>query len=100
MRKRFFFITSVFRYEVLLYGDVENLIKRRSNPEQQPMYYVSIEDTYDVIKRAHIATGHGDRDRMVKEISKKYVNVTRDAIELFKSYCYECQKKQTSRKES
>ncbi|XP_066971895.1 KRAB-A domain-containing protein 2-like [Macrobrachium rosenbergii] len=30
---------------------------------------------------------------MVKEIGKKYVNVTRDAIELFKSYCYECQKK-------
>ena len=57
------------------------------------MYYVSIEDTYDVIKRAHIATGHGGRDRMVKEIGKKYVNVTRDAIELFKSYCYKCQKK-------
>ena len=57
------------------------------------MYYVSIEDTYDVIRRAHIATGHGGRDRMVKEIGKKYVNVTRDAIELFKSYCYECQKK-------
>ena len=40
------------------------------------MYYVSIEDTYDVIRRAHIATGHGGRDRMVKEIGKKYVNVT------------------------
>ncbi|XP_064083051.1 KRAB-A domain-containing protein 2-like [Macrobrachium nipponense] len=57
------------------------------------MYYVSIEDTYDVIKRAHIATGHGGRDQMVREIGKKYVNVTRDAIELFKSYRYECQKK-------
>lgn len=56
------------------------------------MYYVSIEDTYDVIKHAHIATGHGGRDRMVKEIGKNYVNATRDAIELFKSYCYDCQK--------
>ena len=36
-----------------------------------------IEETFDVIKRAHIATGHGGRDRMVKELGKKYANVTR-----------------------
>ena len=44
------------------------------------MYYVSIENAYDVIKRTHIATGHGGRDWMVKEIGKKYINVTHDAI--------------------
>jgi hypothetical protein len=49
------------------------------------LYYVHIEETFDVIKRAHIATGHGGRDRMLKELGKKYVNVTRDSIELFKS---------------
>ncbi|XP_037780277.1 KRAB-A domain-containing protein 2-like [Penaeus monodon] len=49
------------------------------------LYYVIIEDTYDVIKGAHIATGYGGRDRMIKE--------TREALELFKSYCEECQKK-------
>jgi hypothetical protein len=48
---------------------------------------VHIEETFDVIKRAHIATGHGGRDRMLKELGKKYVNVTRDSIELFKSMC-------------
>ena len=46
-----------------------------------------IKETFDVIKRAHIATGHGGRDRMLKELGKKYVNVTRDSIELFKSMC-------------
>jgi hypothetical protein len=46
---------------------------------------VHIEETFDVIKRAHIATGHGGRHRMVKELGKKYANVTRDSIELFKS---------------
>ncbi|XP_037774291.1 KRAB-A domain-containing protein 2-like [Penaeus monodon] len=36
---------------------------------------------------------HGGRDRMIKETAKKYVNITREAFELFKSYCEECQKK-------
>ena len=41
-----------------------------------------IEETFDVIKRSHIATGHGGRARMVKELGKKYANVTRDSIEI------------------
>jgi hypothetical protein len=54
---------------------------------ENSLYYVHIEETFDVIKRAHIATGHGGRDRMLKELGKKYVNVTRDSIEVFKSKC-------------
>ena len=81
------------RYEILQCGDLEKLIKKRKYPEETPMYYVSIEDTYDVVRRAHLYTGHGGRDRMLKELGKKYTNVTRDALELFKSYCQECQKK-------
>ena len=30
---------------------------------------------------------------MLKKLGKKYANVTRDALELFNSYCQECQKK-------
>uniref|UniRef100_A0A4W3GZE2 KRAB-A domain-containing protein 2-like n=1 Tax=Callorhinchus milii TaxID=7868 RepID=A0A4W3GZE2_CALMI len=81
------------RYEVLQCGDVEKLIKRRTNPEEPPLYYVSIEDTFEVIKRAHIATGHGGRDRMIKELQHKYANVPTKALELFKSLCEDCQKK-------
>ena len=29
---------------------------------------------------------------MVKELGKKYANVTRDSIELFKSMCLDCQR--------
>jgi len=36
----------------------------------------TMEDTFDVIKRAHIATGHGGRDRMMKELQRKYANIT------------------------
>jgi len=82
-----------FRYEIMQCGDVEKLIKRRQDPDESPVYYVSIEDTFELIKRVHLATGHGGRDRMTKEINKKYANITREALELFKSICEESQKK-------
>ncbi|XP_066964221.1 KRAB-A domain-containing protein 2-like [Macrobrachium rosenbergii] len=81
------------KYEVLQCGDVEKLIKKRQTPDETPVYYVSIEDTYDIVKRAHVATGHGGRDRMTKELQVKYANIQRDTVELFKSLCQECQKK-------
>jgi len=87
-----------FRYEVLQCGDVEKLIKKRTAPEDPPVYYVCIEDMYDIIKRAHMATGHGGRDRMYKHLGTKYVNITKDAVELFKSYCSVCQEREKARR--
>ncbi|XP_052791955.1 KRAB-A domain-containing protein 2-like [Mya arenaria] len=80
-------------YEIIQCGDVEKLIKKRTHPEESPLYYVTIEDTFDVIKRAHIATGHGGRDHMINELQRKYANITTKALEHFKSLCAECQKK-------
>ena len=74
------------KYEILQ-CDVEKLIRRRKSNDDPIQYYVHIEDTFDVIKRAHIATGHSGRDRMVKVLGKKYANVTRNYIEMFKSMC-------------
>ena len=54
---------------------MEKLVKKRTHPEESPLYYVTVEDTFDVIKRAHIATGHGGRDRMIKELQRKYANI-------------------------
>ena len=81
------------KYEILECGDVQKLIKKRQTPDELPVYYASIEDTFDIIKKAHVATGHGGRDRMMKELSVKYANILRDDVELFKSLCQECQKK-------
>ena len=81
------------KYEVLVCGDVEKLIKKRKTPEESPMYYATIEDTYDIINKAHIATGHGGRDRMLKHLGPKYANITTEAVELYKSYCLVCQEK-------
>ena len=88
-RHQYYFLS---KYEVLQCGDAEKLIKKRQTPDETPVYYVSIEDTYDIVKRAHVATGHGGRDRMTKELQVKYANIQRDTVELFKSLCQQFQK--------
>ena len=82
-----------YRYEVLQCGDVEKLIRKRKDPAESPCYYTTLEDTFDVIRRAHTATWHGGRDRMMKKLQKKYANIPIKALELYKSLCVECQKK-------
>ena len=85
------------KYEILQCGDVEKLIIHRKSNDDTIQYYVHIEETFDVITRAYIATGHGGRDGMVKELGKKYASVTSDYIELFKSMCTDCQRNRVRR---
>ncbi|XP_068246530.1 KRAB-A domain-containing protein 2-like [Palaemon carinicauda] len=80
------------KYEILKCGDILKLIRRRTANED-PIYFDTLEDTFYIIKRAHIATGHGGRDKMVKELSKKYANITHDATSIYKSLCIEYQRK-------
>lgn len=75
------------KYEVLQCGDVEKLMKKRKSPDDLTVYYVTIEDTYDIISKAHIASGHCGRDKMVKHFGQKYDNITTYAVELFKLNC-------------
>ncbi|XP_068209311.1 KRAB-A domain-containing protein 2-like [Palaemon carinicauda] len=82
------------KYEVLQCGNVEKIIKTRQTLGSTRVYYVSIEDTFDIVKRAHVATGRSWQSRHNdKELQVKYDNIQRDTIELFKSLCLECQKK-------
>ena len=36
-------------------------------------------------------TGHGGRDKMLKETSKRFTNITHDSLNLFKTLCVQCQ---------
>ena len=74
-------------------GDVEKLIRKRGDPTTPPLYFVAVEDMFDIIHRAHLATGHGGRDRMLKDIGRKYANIPKQAVGLYKKHCEECQKK-------
>jgi hypothetical protein len=38
---------------------------------------------FNVVQNIHIATGHGGRDKMIKEANTKYANVSIEALELF-----------------
>ena len=56
----------ISKFEIIQCGDVGKPIKKRLTEEDTHLYFVSIEDTFDIINRAHISTGYGGRDRMVK----------------------------------
>ncbi|XP_068212664.1 uncharacterized protein [Palaemon carinicauda] len=71
------------KYEVLQCRTTEKLIKRRSTRQKSPLCYVSIEETFDVVKSTHISTGHVGRDRMLKELQNKYANIPIKDVELF-----------------
>lgn len=71
--------------EVLQCGDTE----KQRRPKDTVLNYISIEDTYDAIKWAYLATGHGGRDRNAKG---KKITIIAYAVKLLKSYCQECKK--------
>lgn len=88
------------RYQVVQCGDVEKLIKKRSadaGVEVKTLYFAHMDDMFDIVKRAHVSTGHGGRDKMLKTLSQKYANVTCDVVELYKSLCAECLQKRKRR---
>ena len=37
------------RYQILQCGDIEKLIKKRKTEQEEPIYYVCIENIYDVV---------------------------------------------------
>ena len=75
------------KYEILQCGNVEKLIRKREDGEQNPIYFVTIEEMFDAIKQMHINTGHGGRDKLIKEISKTFANITHESLNLFKTLC-------------
>ncbi|XP_060857765.1 KRAB-A domain-containing protein 2-like [Metopolophium dirhodum] len=77
------------RFNVLEFGDTKKLVTRG----EPVKYYLPMEDIFDVIDLSHIAVGHGGRDRLKVETSRKYANITTDMINIFLSLCETCQKK-------
>ena len=74
-------------------GDLSKLIRKRKTDNDDIKYFVLIEETYDIIKKAHLALNHAGRDKMQKEINRKYANITLNCINFYKSVCEECQLK-------
>lgn len=55
---------------------------------------------FNVLDSTHKAIGHGGRDKMNKELSKKYKNITQQVINLYLSLCKTCQLKKPTQKKN
>ncbi|XP_055948914.1 KRAB-A domain-containing protein 2-like [Argiope bruennichi] len=54
-------------------------------------FYVALEEIYGFLNEAHKWIKHGCRDRIVRKLqSQGIVNITRDTVELFLSFCKLC----------
>ena len=62
------------------------------------LYYVTFDELFNVIHEAYIAIGHGGRTRMIKEVNRKYKNMTVESIVTYLRLCDPCEKKKTREK--
>ena len=68
------------RYEILRCCDVEKLIYKHMNLTEEPVYFVNIDDTYDIGKHANISTGQGDKVQTLTQHSRYLTGESRTHI--------------------
>jgi hypothetical protein len=74
----------VRKYDVITISGKDRLIKPvAETAECKVLYYVTNEELFDIIHNAHLAIGHGGRNRMVSEINKLYCNITKETIMIY-----------------
>lgn len=77
----------------------EAIINQKGNsPGDSPACFAPLEDLCDTIRGAHVAIGHGGRDRLLTELIQKYANVSTLTVVLYKARCEECHKQTTNNK--
>lgn len=88
-----------FRFDVIFVHDNYKLIVPTKD-KSVVLYYVSDGNLYNLLKSTHVLIGHGGRDRMIKELSKNFKNISRSDICTFLQTCEPCQEKQKSIKKA
>src|SRR4051794_12614691 len=66
----------VRKYNIMTISGTERLIRPVNEGSETVLYYVTTEDLFKTLEEAHVAVGHGGRNRMTSELKKKYCNVT------------------------
>ena len=59
------------RFDIHEIGEMNTLVSRGETAKSS----LQAEEMYAVIEAAHLAVGHGGRDRLKTETARKYVNV-------------------------
>ncbi|XP_035207888.1 KRAB-A domain-containing protein 2-like [Stegodyphus dumicola] len=62
------------------------------------IFYCSSDMLFDIIYETHVSIGHGGRDHIIKQLNRRYKNITQNDIKLFLSVCESCQQKRNMRK--
>ena len=79
------------KYGVVTMLNIDRLIKLdHKNSKNQVLYYAYDEEIFDIILAAHKLVGHGGIKKTSIELEKKWSNITRPIIILFKSFCKSC----------
>ncbi|KAI5717175.1 hypothetical protein M8J77_001334 [Diaphorina citri] len=81
------------KFDVLKVGDTEKLICPLDEGNQSVRFYAHFEELFGLVQEAHTSIGHGGRTRMLKELQKKYKNITIQIIMIYLNLCEICQKK-------
>ena len=81
------------RFQVIQESGRNSLI--RPGTVHNPVYYLVIEEIYDVINTAHASCGHSGRDRIRYALKDRYANITYDMIIEYLKDCEACQAKKS-----
>jgi len=64
----------VGKYDILTINNKERLIK--SLNDDTILYYITIDELFNILHLTHSTIGHGGRHRMDSELKSKYCNIT------------------------
>lgn len=81
------------RFDVIKVQNVEKLIVPMKKGDLKILYYIALEDLFDVIYEAHVAINHGGRDRTHRQLNALYKNLTVSDVKCFLEICTVCQEK-------
>jgi hypothetical protein len=94
-------ISLLKTYNVINFGSQLKLVKKMKSTENDfTKYYVSLDELFEVIHESHLSIGHRGIRNTMKEIKKKFVNVTGKQVRLYISGCDKCKRKRTKPKNS
>lgn len=88
-------------YDVIDFGGKLKLTKKDGDFSDGIIkYFVQADEIYDVIKEAHVTIGHRGINNTLKEVKKKFVNITEKQVTSFVGNCEECKRKRSMPKNS
>lgn len=81
-------------YELVRVGNSHHICLKKDRSENSFVYVIPYEDFYDKLMEAHLATGHGARDRMHYYCKSKW-KIPKDVCQLFSKMCTTCARKRS-----